>query len=447
MRNPYYLAIDIGASSGRHILGQRQGDKLLLEEVYRFPNLSKEENGHLVWDEKNLQKELVQGLKAAGKRGQIPERVGITSFGVDYGLLKPTGELIEPLFSYRDARGEKAKEKVADWARLYALTGTQPFPYNTYFQMRDDQEQGRLKKQPSAILFAALMGYFLTGKKHNERSALSTTGFFDSDKKQFSDELLRELGLTPATFAPTLEAGSLLGPLKEEIAAEVGYQTKIYATLEHDTAAAFKGALPTNDEVLISSGTWSLLGVLRERPLKSGEAYEAGYTNEIGDRGLIRFLKNIPGMFIFNELRKEAGHPLSAPEAVALAKQNSGYQETFDLMDPAFLSAGGMREKIARFLPHHKPQNDGEYFNAFFWSLASTYATSIADLTALTGFSPRRILIFGGGSKNDYLNHLIEIKAGLPVRKGSSEATASGAILGMMPPKEAAKIRSITFLE
>jgi rhamnulokinase len=426
----YFLAIDIGASSGRHILGHYENGKLVIEEIYRFRTiLTKDSSGYLCWDINALKNDCIAGLKKAYELKKIPSRIGIDTFGVDYALLDEDDKLIGSVISYRDERTIEAKKKFLNPSSLFFYTGIQPQNFDTVYQLYCDKESGKLAKAKSLMLLPSYLAYFLTGVKQNERSILSTTALLDSRTGDFSVPVLRELGINKELFGKVVEPGSYIGPLRFEVAEAIGYTCDVFASLEHDTAAAFLGSEAKKGEALLSSGTWSLLGAMSDKPIISEASYEAGFTNEGSHKGEVRFLKNIMGMWIINRLKAESTSPIGVLEIVDKARKGVNYSITFDATDASLFSPDNMKDAVLALLKkggHQAPKNDEELYYSVYHSLALTYASSIKELESLTGEKYKGLCIFGGGSKNLFLNELTEKATGLKVHVGPSEATALG---------------------
>lgn len=429
----YFLAIDIGASSGRLILAHYgEANRLVLEEVHRFKNeIVVGDDGLSRWNVDLLVKEIVEGLKKVGKTGRIPERIGIDTFGVDYALLDENDKLYDGIVSYRDQRTEMAKKEFLTPETLFGLTGVYPHSFNTVYQLYDDQKRGRLERAKTLLMLPSYLAFVLTGKKTNELSIMSTTGLLDNETGELSLPILRNLEVDETIFAPLVEAGARIGDIKEELAKEIGFSSTVYAALEHDTAAAFYGAKRGKGELLLSSGTWSLMGTMRNEAEKGLDAFKADVTNELSYKGEIRFLKNITGMWMVNRLLLDLGEK-DIIKAVEEAKA-SAYEGTFDANDKRLANPFSMKEAIESVLAekHDLPKSNGDYFRAVFNALSDAYAVTMRQLEEMIGTKFSSIVVFGGGSKNEFLNYLTSIKTSLPVFKGPVEATAIGNILSI----------------
>jgi rhamnulokinase len=296
----YYLAVDIGASSGRHILGEYKEGKLILKEIYRFSNGAVKRDGKMVWDTEELFKNIVEGLKECGKLGVVPYSVGIDTWGVDYALLDGDGKLISEVFSYRDDRTSVSMletEKVVPFKKLYEVTGIQRAQYNTIYQLYADKISGKLSKAETMLSIPDYLHYLLSGVKKNEYTHASTSGLLDAKTGDWSWELIDALGYPRKIFGKLYKPGEVVGNLKKEIQEIVGFDTKVVFPPSHDTASAVMAVPAIKGQPLyISSGTWSLLGTELNAPITSEEAYKFNATNEGGYAGTIRFLRNITGM-------------------------------------------------------------------------------------------------------------------------------------------------------
>ena len=430
----YYLAIDIGASSGRHILGHYdENGRLQIEEIYRFrTGLVKEKDGSLHWDIASLVSDVFTGLKKAKQIGKIPCSIGIDTFGVDYALLDKDDKLIGEVMSYRDERTVAAKERFMAPSLLFSLTGVQPQAFDTAYQLYCDKGVGKLDNAKTILLLPSYLAFLLTGIKQNELSIMSTSALLDSRAYDFSDPMLSHLGLSAKEFGTILEAGTLIGPFTQEVANKVGYTAGVYASLTHDTASAFYGSSSLPNDVLLSSGTWSLLGAIIDKPIIDATSYKAGFTNELSHKGEVRFLKNIMGMWLINRVKREASREISILEIVDGARNGSSYSPTFDAGDESLFSPDNMTEAIMSLLEkdgNRLPKSDSELYYCIYHSLAESYKKAIGELIKITGKTFTGICIFGGGSKNSFLNELTEKVTGLPVHVGPSEATAIGNIL------------------
>jgi rhamnulokinase len=440
----YYLAIDLGASGGRHILGHVEGGRLALEEIHRFanaPEWRKDSGGgeSLVWDTEKIYGEIAAGIVKCGKAGKKPLSIGIDTWGVDYVLLDRDGGLIKPAYAYRDSRTEPFIEKAAPYEEFYRITGIAPQPFNTIYQIMADREAGRFDRAEYMLqlpeYFSALLAGNLCGKEYNEYTMASSTGLMDAGKKAWSEEIFTRFDLPLRLFKPVKEppydAGELHGALKQE----AGFGARVVMIASHDTASAV--ATVAGDALYISSGTWSLLGVYGE-PILSPAALRAGYTNEGAHNGRIRFLKNIMGLWVIQQVRHELGDRYNFAELESMARETARTAEEgwqVDVNAGEFFNPPSMIEAVQgeyRRRGLKVPQSPGELAYCVYTSLAKCYKDAIADLETLTGRSYPSISIIGGGSKDGYLNALTAEYTGKTVYAGPSEATAVGNILLQM---------------
>ena len=438
----YYLAIDIGASSGRHILSHLEDGKLVIEEVHRFENGLQEKNGHLCWDTEHLFAEVKEGLKKCKDRGTVPKTVGIDTWGIDFVLLDQEDRLLGDAVGYRDSRTNGADElvyQVIPEQELYRRTGIQKAIFNTIYQLvavkRDTPE---LLTQAKTLLFMPdYLNYLLTGKKVSEYTIASTSQLLDPDTKDWDLQLFEELGLPTAFLQPIVPTGSFLGTFTDEIAAEVGFSAKVYNVAEHDTGSAV-AALPTvEDTVYISSGTWSLMGVERES-IDAGEAARKGnFTNEGGYLYRFRFLKNIMGLWMIQSVRKElkeAGETYSFAELCDLASKEE-ISSIVNCNEGRFLSPKSMIREIREACKEsgqQVPESAGELSKVVYASLAECYRETIGQIEEITGRKYDHINIVGGGANAGYLNELTAKATGKTIYAGPTEATAIGNLIVQM---------------
>ena len=428
----YFLAVDIGATSARHILAHYQNGELALEEIYRFRTpLIQEGEGHCHWDVEVLFKEILAGMKKAKELGKVPSSMGIDCFGVDYALLDRNDERIGLVQSYRDVRTFQAQKDFMTPEGLFLATGVFPQNFDSAYQLYCDKQSGKLAKAKTFMMLPSYLCYLLTGVKQNELSSLSTSVLLDARNGAPCKEVFSALGIDESLLAPIVPAGTKLGFLLQEIQNEVGYDCEVYATLEHDTAAAFFASGAQEGDVLLSSGTWSLLGRVLPSPIISEAAYQAGFTNELSHPGEVRFLQNIMGMWIVNRLKDELKIS-SFPEITASAERSMSYPGVFDVTDGRLSNPESMKERVESLLAekgHENPKTYGELFYSVYHSLALGYKGAIANMEKLTGSKAKAICVFGGGVNAEILNSLTEKETGLPIRRGPSEATAIGNLL------------------
>ncbi len=432
----YFLAIDIGASSGRLVLGHSEQDRFVVEEIHRFQNSMERFEGHFTWDLSRMVDEIKTGLKKCAKANKIPTTLGIDTWGVDYVLLDSQNRPIPPFYAYRDSRTLPIVEKVEHLLsseRLYTIAGCQKQSFNTLYQLFDDQQRGRLKQATDFLMIPEYLGLCLTGKKAKEYTNATTTGLMDAHTGIWSAEIIHQLGLNEKCFrTPLSQPGEMVGALLPSIAEEVGFQTKVLLVGTHDTASAVI-ACPLDEKTLfISSGTWSLMGAELNHPLTSLQSQKLNFTNEGGFPHKIRFLKNIMGLWMIQNLKKEMSldenREVSFPEMIALARA-SKYTQTFDVNDPRFLNPPSMRKAIESMLTANPPMTWGDLTNSVYLSLARSYQQTVLEIESLTGTVYDSIHVIGGGSQDMYLNELTQKMTQKKVRYGPCEATAIGNLL------------------
>lgn len=432
----YYLAVDVGATSGRHILAHRNGaGELEIEEIYRFSTpLVQEEDEHCYWDVQKLFEEVLTGLKKAKALGKIPSRIGIDTFGVDYALLDQQDQLVGHVRSYRDIRTSPFRESFLSPERIYQLTGIQPHAFDTVYQLAADKDSGKLAKATQAIMLPSYLAYLLTGKKQNELSILSTSALMNARTYRFVPEIMDALGIDSNFFPSPIEAGNKIGSFLPEVAKEVGFDAVVYAALEHDTAAAFFGSGAKEGDALLSSGTWSLLGVVLKEPIITEESYRLGLTNEWSHRHEVRFLENITGMWLINRLMKEDPEQPDILTVVKEAEASQSFEGTLNVLEGRLMNPESMKEMVDALIVENggvAPKTFGERYYAIYHSLALCYRDAIRKLETMTGRNFSALCVFGGGSKNRFLNELTSRVAELPVHTGPAEATAIGNILSI----------------
>ena len=422
----YYLAIDIGASSGRHIVGWREGKEIRTREVYRFPNGVETADGHLVWNIKSLLDHVKAGIDEALKEFPCIQSLSVDTWGVDYVLLDGEKEIL-PCYAYRDGRTEQAIPRVHEilpFSELYRRTGIQFQPFNTIYQLYADKLAGRLDKATDFLLMPEYLLYKLCGVKSHEYTNATTGGMVDARAREYDPEIVKALGLPERLFQKLDQPGKYLGDYK-------GIRCVLCAT--HDTGSAVEGIPMEDNEIFISSGTWSLLGVKSPAPITTEESEKANYSNE-GGVGYIRYLKNIMGMWLVNRLRDELCPGRPWDEITAGAAQRH-YDHTVDANDLAFLAPESMKAAFDAALPH-PPRCPMGYFRCAYRSLAQSYRTAIEEMERITGTAYGKIYIVGGGARNAFLNRLTEEATGKQVIALPIEATALGNIKIQMQKEE-----------
>jgi len=435
----HYLAFDLGAESGRAMLGTISDDALTLEELHRFPNIPVRLPTGLYWDTLRLFHEILEGLRLVGRERKLAG-IGIDTWGVDFALLGPDGALVDNPRHYRDARNNGMLERtfaVVPREEIFAHTGIQFMQLNTLYQLHAMKLAGSpaLTVARTLLMMPDLFNYWLTGVMRAELSDASTTQFYNPIKKRWAFELLEALGLPTGILPEIVPSGTLLGPLLPHVADQTGAgEVPVYATCCHDTASAV-AAVPAegNDWCYISSGTWSLMGVELPEPVINQRSLELNFTNELGAAGTVRFLKNIAGMWLLQECRRAwalEGREYSYEE---LARMAAGAPPFTAVIDPdAFLEPGRMPQKIAEFCRQTgqtPPADPPAICRSILESLALRYRQVLESLESLLGRRLARIHIVGGGSRNQVLNQFVADATGRQVVAGPAEATAAGNVI------------------
>ncbi len=455
-----HLAVDIGASSGRHIIGELVDGRMKLTEVYRFENGLVEKNGHLCWDIDRLAENVIEGMKAAAAAGYQPETMGIDTWAVDFVLLDRDHRRIGDAVAYRDARTDGVREKLdkqaaegrggVDFARQYSRTGIQYLQFNTCYQLaalrREHPEQ--LERAAAFLMIPDYLNWRLTGVMANEYTNATTTALVNAENKDWDEELIRAYGLPRGIFQKIRLPGTELGCLLPAVRQEVGFDCRVLLPATHDTGSAFL-AVPAEDNrsLFLSSGTWSLMGVENPAPITTAESREANFTNEGGYEYRFRYLRNIMGLWMIQSVRRELGTRLgkrpSFPELIARAKECTDFDVTVEADDPRFLAPASMLKEVAAAAAEQRPAlsgrtedretgtclTAGETMQVIYNSLAADYARTAADLAALTGRTFTALHIVGGGSQDQYLNQKTADATKLPVYAGPTEGTALGNLI------------------
>ena len=436
----YYLAVDIGASSGRHMLASMKDGKMQLEEVYRFPNGMDNKNGTLCWDVERLITEIKNGLKKCKEIGKIPVSMGIDTWGVDYVLLDKDDNILGDTAGYRDSRTDGMDEKVYEVIPqddLYARTGIQKQIFNTIYQlMAVKQSHPEYLEQAETILMIPdYFNFLLTGVKKNEYTEATTGQLISPKTNDWDYELIDMLGYNSRMFLPVSMPGMVVGDFTEEVQKEVGFNCTVVLPATHDTGSAVL-AVPTNDDdaVYISSGTWSLMGIERKEADCSMESMKANFTNEGGYDHRFRYLKNIMGLWMIQSVKKEFTEDLSFAEICEMASKET-ISSIVDCNDDCFLapkSMIGAVQKFCRDTDQQVPETVGEISSVIYNSLAKCYGDTVEEIEAITGKKYSTIYVVGGGSNAGYLNELTAKYTGRKVSAGPSEATAIGNIIVQM---------------
>ncbi len=427
---PCCLAIDIGASSGRHILGELVDGRIVTTEIYRFENGFSQQQETLVWDLESLVRHVVQGISLCKQAGKIPQTVAIDTWGVDYVLLDDSGQEILPCVSYRDHRTAGVPQKVYELItkeKLYEITGIQTQAFNTIFQLYCDQKSGKLQQASRLLMMPEYLSYRLTGVMKNEYTNATTTGLVNARTRQIDEEILEALHLPKGLFGKLQLPGTTVGDFSPAIAEQVGFNARVVLCPSHDTAAAVAACPLEEASVFISSGTWSLVGTENEHPITSPQAMEANFTNEGGIEYRFRFLKNIMGMWLFQNIRKNLNGEYTYDQMMEMA-MSSEFEGRIDPTDEAFLAPENMVEAIRNKLG--MPQLPlPDVLACVYQSLAQSYCNTVAEIEAITQKPIQHIAIVGGGSKDRYLNWLTAQITGKRVTVGPTEGTALGNLI------------------
>jgi rhamnulokinase len=448
----FHLACDLGAESGRLMLGTLAGGNLSIEEAHRFPNVPLQQQESLCWDVPQLFQELRAGLN---KISAPASSLSCDSWGLDYALFDAGGALLSPSFHYRDTRSERSVERVhsmLDRKTLFAETGIQFLPFNTVYQLAAEAPE-RLERADLLLNIGDAFNYLLCGVPKAEASLASTTQLYNPGTKDWSQLLMDRLNIPARLFPPIVPSGTRLGKLKPGLAANnEATGIEVIASCSHDTGAAVAAVPGAGDDwAYLSSGTWSLMGVELPSPILSDRCRELNFTNEIGFGGSVRLLTNIVGLWIVQECRRHwaaRGDDYSYAELTARAAEAPAFVSLINPADPRFATPGEMPMKMAAFCRETgqpEPSSPGAFIRCALESLSLLYRKTRLELEELTGRKLRCLHIVGGGSKNNLLNQFTADALQIPVLAGPVEATAAGNILvqaitlGHVPSLEAAR--------
>ena len=436
----YYLAIDIGASSGRHMLASMKDGKMQLEEVYRFPNGMDDKNGTLCWNVERLFTEIKNGLKKCKEIGKLPVSMAIDTWGVDYVLLDKDDRILGDTVGYRDSRTEGMDEKVYEVIpqdELYARTGIQKQIFNTVYQLMAVKESHPeyLEQAESILMIPDYFHFLLTGVKKNEYTNATTGQLVSPKTNDWDYEMIDMLGYNSKMFRPVSMPGTVVGEFTEEVQKEVGFNCTVVLPATHDTGSAVL-AVPTNDDdaVYISSGTWSLMGIERKEADCSMESMKANFTNEGGYDHRFRYLKNIMGLWMIQSVKKEFAEDLSFAQICEMASKET-ITSIVDCNDDCFLAPKSMIKAVQDFCRktgQQVPETVGEISSVIYNSLAKCYGDTVKEIEEITGKKYSTIYVVGGGSNAGYLNELTAKYTGKKVSAGPSEATAIGNVIVQM---------------
>ncbi len=447
----YHLAVDIGASSGRHMIGWIENGKIQLKEIYRFENRLIHRNEHLCWDIDGLFAHILEGIRECKRQGYEPETMGIDTWAVDYVLLDKDGNRIGDAVSYRDDRTDGIRDEleqkgILSFEEHYARTGIQYQKFNTVYQLlalkKEHPEQ--LEESVGMLMVPDYLGYRLTGIMAQEYTNATTTALVNAKTCDWDKELIRTLGLPERIFLKIKEPGEELGEFSEAIQKETGLNMKVILPATHDTGSAYL-AVPAKNEnaVFLSSGTWSLLGVENREAITSKESMMQNFTNEGGYEYRFRYLKNIMGLWMIQNIRRELkdaeGNLPSFPHLIAAAKGADGFPSLVDVDEDRFLAPASMIEEVKQACQDNSipvPATVGEVMKTVYNSLSDDYRRAIESLKQLTGKTYTAIHIVGGGSQDMYLNQMTANAAQLPVYAGPTEGTALGNLIVQMIASE-----------
>lgn len=439
MTKKYYLAIDIGASSGRHILGYNdENGKLILEEIHRFKNGAERKGDKLVWDVDSLFSSIVEGLKKCKELGKIPTSIGIDTWGVDYALLDENDQLIDEVYSYRDDRTLSVIDKVhaiVSEEEAYNRTGIQKQVFNTIYQLYCDKESGKLAKAKSFLMMPDFLHFLLTGVKKNEYTNASTTGLLNAKTREWDYEIIEKLGFKKELFNDLSLPGCTVGALKKEIVEQVGFESVICLPATHDTASAVMAVPQDGFPLYISSGTWSLMGVETPDENTTDIAKNSGFTNEGGYNKSVRFLKNIMGLWMIQCIKKEYNDKYSFTDFVDEARKAEDFESIVDVNDLSFFAPESMINAVKDYCKktgQKVPETVGEIVMCVYNSLAVCYGKAVEQIEEITSVKFNAINIVGGGCQNVLLNELTAKHTKRTVVAGPVEATATGNLLAQM---------------
>lgn len=427
----YYLAIDIGASSGRHILGYIDNGRLKLEEIHRFENYITNQNSTLVWDIEHLVNEVKKGIAKCKEIAKIPCTVAIDTWGVDYVLLDENKKEIKPCYCYRDSRTNAVVDEVESLvspAQLYAKTGIQKQNFNTIYQLYADKKNGKLLNAKYFLMMPEYLSFKLTGVCKNEYTNATTTGLVNAKTKTWDNDILSALDLPSELFGALNTPSSLVGDLSADIQKAVGFNCAVLFAPSHDTASAVCACPMQDDDLYISSGTWSLIGTEITQPILGDNARQLNFTNEGGIDYRFRFLKNYMGMWLFQNIRRNLNKSMTYDEMMTLA-MNCGEYKYFDVNDRTLVAPDNMIYAIGKLICS---DDLGMILNSAYHSLAKSYSEAMTEIEAVTGKRFNAIHIVGGGCQDEYLNALTRDYTGKDVTAGPIEATATGNIVSQI---------------
>lgn len=437
----YYLAIDIGASSGRHILGSLENGRIKLEEIYRFENGISKIGDEYCWDIQGLFKEIKNGIKKCKNLGKIPKTIGIDTWAVDFVLLDKKDEILGNAVAYRDARTEGYMEKafeVIPQDMLYLYTGIQFQRFNTLYQLLaiKDKNPNYLENAETFLMIPDYLNFLLTGKKVNEYTNATSTQLVNSFDRTWDKNILNKYGINKGIFQEIKMPKTRLGNLRKELVEEFGFDMEVILPATHDTGSAFISSVCNDsDSIYVSSGTWSLVGLENKFPICVPQAMDYNFTNEGGIDYRFRFLKNIMGLWVIQEVRRNLESKYSFAELVVEAEKYKYFKSIINIDEDRFLKPENMIEEIQSYCKETNqeiPREVGEIAICVFNSLGHSYKKAVANLEDIFEKKFKRINIFGGGCQNNLLNQVISNVTGKEVLAGPVEATAIGNIVAQL---------------
>ncbi|MBA4603356.1 rhamnulokinase [Thermoactinomyces mirandus] len=436
MKKTCNLAVDLGASSGRIIAGYTQDGRLHLKEVYRFENRIVHKNNHFCWDIGKLFAEMKKGIHQSREYGFKPVSIGVDSWAVDFVLLDEEDNLLTDAVAYRDQRTDGMMEEVFNIIRkeeLYFETGIQFQKFNTIYQLYylKKHRPDILKKAKTFLMIPDYLHFLLTGKKVNEYTNATTTQLVNANTKKWDKKILDKLEIPSEMFQQIRMPKSCLGKLRPELAEEFGFDMEVILPATHDTGSAVVSVPETDDTIYISSGTWSLIGIETGFPICSAKALDCNFTNEGGLDYRFRFLKNIMGLWMIQEVKRNLNHRYSYADFAKLASMERHFHAIVPVNDDRFLKPENMIEEIRNACLENNqpvPENPGQIAKTVFESLAFSYQQAVEEIEQIFHKRFRKINVIGGGSQNELLNQLIADKTKKEIVAGPVEATAIGNI-------------------
>lgn len=436
-----HLAVDIGASSGRVIALDFNQKTIQLNEIHRFTNGIQEQNGHLCWDIHYLFNEILTGIELALAQHLNPQTIGIDTWAVDFVLLDDKDELLTDTISYRDHRTDgimaETFKKITKEI-LYARTGIQFQQFNTLYQLEalKKSDSSVIEKAKTFLMIPDYLNFLLTGQKFVEYTNATTTQLINGQTRQWDEQIMQTVGIDESIFPEIIEPGTKIGSLTTALQQRFGQDITVIAPATHDTASAILSVPCTDEDIIyLSSGTWSLMGIEISNPIMKAHALKYNFTNEGSMNQKIRFLKNIMGMWMIQEIRKQYDHLFSFSELVTFAKKHAEFPSIIDVNDARFLSPDDMLQAIRDYCAEtHQPipYEIGEFTSCVYNSLAVSYAQTVQEIEAIVGTTYDAVYVIGGGSKNEYLNQLIANHTNKRVYAGLEEATAIGNGIAQM---------------